>query len=80
MKTVKAKLSKHTKAAYILSRDNGEYSITVIEECALDGKASVFSAPKITPSYKVARRIFRKICKGKVFGETLLDIVYNLID
>lgn len=80
METVKARLSKHTKAIYVLSRDDGEYTITVIEESALDGKTSVFSAPKITPDKKRARRIFKKICKGKVFGETLLDVVYNLME
>ena len=80
MKTVKTKLSKHTKAVYILSRNDGEYNITVIEEASLDDKTSVFSAPHITPSYKAAKRIFKKICKGKVFGETLLDVIYNLIE
>ncbi len=80
METVKARLSKHTKAIYVLSRDDGEYTITVIEESALDGKTSVFSAPKITPDKNSAKRIFKKICKGKVFGETLLDVVYNLME
>ena len=80
METVKARLSKHTKAIYVLSRDDGEYTITVIEESALDGKTSVFSAPKITSDKNSAKRIFKKICKGKVFGETLLDVVYNLIE
>ena len=80
MEAVRAKLSKHTKAIYVLSRDDGEYTITVIEQSTLDGKTSVFSAPKITPDKKRARRIFKKICKGKVFGETLLDVVYNLME
>lgn len=79
MEAVRVKLSKHTKAIYVLSRDEGEYTITVIEQSTLDGKTSVYSAPKITPDKKIARRIFKKICKGKVFGETLSDVIYNLL-
>lgn len=79
MRTVKTNLSKHTKAVYILSRDEGEYTITIIEESKLDNKTSIFSAPHITPSYRVAKQIFKKICQERVFGATLLDVVYNLL-
>ena len=80
MKAYKVKLSKGTTALFVLARDAGEYTITIIEESAFDGKTSVYSAPKITPSKQEAKRIFKKICRGRVFGETLLDVVYNLIE
>ncbi len=80
MKSVSIKLSKHTSAVYVLSRDEGEYTITIVEESAIDGKTCVYSAPQITPDKKRARQIFKKIYKGKVFGVTLLDVIYNLIE
>ena len=80
MKAYKVKLSKGITALFVLARDAGEYTITLIEERTNGDSLGVFSAPKITPSKQEAKRIFKKICRGRVFGETLLDVVYNLIE
>ena len=80
MKAYKVKLSKGTTALFVLARDAGEYTITIIEERTNGDSLGVFSASKITPSKQEAKRIFKKICRGRVFGETLLDVVYNLIE
>ena len=80
MKAYKVKLSRNTTALFVLSRDCGEYTITVIEERASGESLGVFCAPKISPSKQKAKKIFKKICRGHVFGETILDVVYNLME
>ncbi len=80
MKRANTKLSKNTEATYILARENEQYSIICIEECVSDGTTEIYKAPCITTSKAEANKIFKKIVKGKVFGVTLLDVIYNLIE
>ena len=80
MKTTKRKLSKNTQATYILAKDDAEYSIICIEESLGNGTFEIYKAPHLTKTRALATRIFRKIVKGKVFGITLLDVIYNLLE
>ncbi len=79
MKLSRRKLAKGIYIAYSLSKNNGEYTISCIEENTFENKTSFFRVDNITPIRKKANKIFRIIIKHKVFGETLLDVIYNLI-
>lgn len=80
MKTAKIKLSKTTNANYILTMENSQYSIICIEECLNDGTSKIYKASCITSSRALAKHIFKLVVRGKVFGVTLSDVIYNLID
>ena len=80
MKIAKRTLSKGITSAYILSRDKGEYSIICIEENLNNDTTEIHQCKQITPIKEKAHRFFRKIVLGKVFGISLLDVIYNLID
>lgn len=79
MKTAKTKLSKITQATYILAWENDSYSLICIEESITNGTVEIYKASSLTKSKALANKIFKKIVKGKVFGVTLLDVIYNLI-
>ena len=78
MTLVKRQLSKSTSATYILSKDEGQYSIICIEET--ESETQIYKAPKITANKKEATKIFKRIALGKVFGAMLIDVIYNLIE
>lgn len=80
MKTATIKLSKTTTANYILTKEGEQYSIICIEECLNDGTSEIYKASCITSSKTQAYRMFKRLVKGKVFGVTLLDVIYNLIE
>lgn len=78
MNLAKRQLSKSTSSTYILAKDEGQYSIICIEENG--SETQIYKAPKITADKKEATRIFKRIALGKVFGATLIDVIYNLIN
>lgn len=78
MTSVKRQLSKSTSATYILAKDEGQYSIICIEET--ESETQIYKALKITANKKEATKIFKRIALGKVFGATLIDVIYNLIN
>lgn len=80
MKLARRNLTKNISIIYLLTRENGEYSIYCIEENVSEQKTSYYKAQGISVSKAEATKIFNKIVKGKVFGDTLLDVVYNLIE
>lgn len=80
MKIAKRTLSNGITSAYILSKDKGEYSIICIEENLNDNTTEIYNCKQITPCKEKAQGFFRKIVLGKVFGVSLLDVIYNLID
>lgn len=80
MKTANIKLSKTTHANYILTMEKSQYSIICIEECLTDGTSQIYKAPCITSSKIIAKRIFKKLIRGKVYGVTLIDVIYNLLE
>lgn len=79
MKTTQRKITKSIQAVYSLSENDGEYTISCIEENKLENKTRVFRIDNITPSNIKAKRIYRLIVKHKALGETLSDVIYNLI-
>ncbi|MBQ8546045.1 MAG: hypothetical protein IJ437_03790 [Clostridia bacterium] len=80
MKLAKRKLTKSINIAYLLTKENGEYTIHCIEENTSEHKTNHFKAQGISSSEKTARRIFNQIVRYKVFGDTLLDVIYNLLE
>ncbi len=80
MKTAKRTLAKGISTIYILSKDEDEYSIICVEENLNEKTTRVYECKHITPIKSRARGFFRKIISGKVFGITLIDIIYNLLD
>ena len=79
MRTAKTKLSKRTKATYILAKEQGEYSIVCVEEES-NGTLEIYKASHLTTNKDLANKMFKKIVKSKVCGVTLLDVIYNLIE
>lgn len=80
MKLAKRTLSNGITSAYILSRDKGEYSIICIEENLNNDTTKIHQCKQVTPVKKTALGFFRKIVLGKVFGISLLDVLYNLLE
>ena len=79
MKTIKIKISKNSCVAYVLAKENSEYSIICIEESSYDGKLEIYRVPRITNDKSFAKRLFKKLIKNKVSGVTLHDVVTDLI-
>jgi hypothetical protein len=80
MKSTKIKLSKNTQAIYILAKEDNEYSVICIEESSNDCSIEIYKATHITKDKALAKKMFKKITKGKVYGITLLDVIYNLLE
>ena len=80
MKIARRTLSKGITSAYILSRHKGEYSIICIEENLNSSTTEIYNCRQITPNKNLALSFFRRIVFGKVFGVSLIDIIYNLIE
>ena len=79
MKASKRKLANGIYILYSLTENNGEYTISCIEENKIENKTSIFRVDNIAVSKSKSKRIYGLIIKNKVFGETLLDVIYNLI-
>lgn len=79
MKIFKIKISKNSCIAYVLAKEDMEYSIICIEESSYDGKLEIYRVSKITNDKRFAKRLFKKLIKNKVSGVTLHDVVVDLI-
>ena len=59
--------------------ENGEYTISCIEENKNENKTRFYRVDNITVSKAKAEKIYNLIVKHRVFGETLFDVIENLI-
>lgn len=79
LKSAKRTITQYIKAIYTLTESNGGYTIICIQENMQECKTEFYRVDNITPSKRKAKNIYRLIVKHKVLGETLLDVISDLI-